>query len=490
MRTRPGLATLAAAVLLLAVGLPPAIALVQLRPNVVVILTDDVPAMDGRVWRYLPTIREVFLHHGLTFTNVQGESPLCCPGRAGFLTGQHTFNHGVAINDVRRFDPRVSLATALHDRGYRTFLAGKYMNMYQTIAPSVPPGWDGFHAFSGAYYDYRMWNDGQPAGEQHGSSAKDYSTDVIAAKALDELRKTPRKRSVFGWIAVFGAHSPTTPAPRHSFDSRCNGIPDWAPPNFNEKDVSDKPAYVQQTPLLSMSSYSMIRTCRTLLSVDDLVAQVRDELQRQGRLDNTLLILTNDNGMNAGAHRRMAKATPYATATSFFVSWPAGLGNGRRTISEPLSNIDVAPTICQLAGCQLGPYPNGQKRPDGRSFAHILFDPSRSMGRVALLQDMPEGSGSVPGWYGLTTTPTSRLATVGCFDAAKGHCLWHYVEYSTGEKELYDDSGGPCWDWQENKPGDPCELQNLARRPKYAGIQAGLAARLAQLKAERGGSKP
>jgi len=143
MRLRVAIPVLSLVAPLVTMLAPPAVLAGELRPDVIVIVTDDVPAMDDRIWRSLPTIRDLFVRHGVEFTDYAGESPLCCPGRAGFLTGEHTFNHGVTRNDVRLFDPSVSLATALQDVGYRTFLTGKYFNLYPQIAPSIPPGWDG-----------------------------------------------------------------------------------------------------------------------------------------------------------------------------------------------------------------------------------------------------------------------------------------------------------------------------------------------------------
>jgi N-acetylglucosamine-6-sulfatase len=458
----------------------------RVRPDVIVIVTDDVPAMDDRIWRFLPTIHDLFVRHGVNFTNFAGESPLCCPGRAGFLTGQHTFNHGVTHNDVRLFDPTMTLATALQGVGYRTFLAGKYFNLYRLIAPRMPPGWDGFHGYSGGYYNYTMWNNGKPEGEVHGTSARDYSTHVIAAKALTELRRTPPGQRVFGWIAPYGAHSPNTPASRYLHDRRCNAVPAWHPPNYNEKDVSDKPRYVRQKPLLRAPAYDLTNTCRTLLAVDDLVGDVRDELARQGRLDNTLFVLTTDNGMNAGAHRLLGKGTPYSTALPFYVSWPDGIGSVPRKVHEPLVNIDVAPTVCALARCTLGPYPNGQTSPDGRSFASILLGKVQTLGRDAILQDLPEWVSQAPPWYGVVTTSSSGLSFFGCAGARRGRCRWHYVAYSTGERELYDISGGTCRRWRHGDAGDPCELTNLAYDPAYAVIRSALARRLKELKHERG----
>ena len=64
----------------------------------------------------------------------------------------------------------------------------------------------------------------------------------------------------------------------------------------------------------------------------------------------------------------------------------------------------------------------------------------------------------MPAWYALETTPANTL----------GH--WHYVEYATGEKELYD------------LAADPWELDNHAGNPADAAVQSALAARLAELR--------
>jgi hypothetical protein len=129
-------------------------------------------------------------------------------------------------------------------------------------------------------------------------------------------------------------------------------------------------------------------------------------------------------------------------------------------VDEPIQNIDLAPTICELVSCALGPYPNGQAAPDGQSFAATLFD-GISMGRSEVFDEHPTAMGA-PVWYALRTTAESPYASVGCAVAASGGCRWKYVEYPrTHEVELYDDSAGPCPVWTTGAPGDPCELSNL-----------------------------
>jgi arylsulfatase A-like enzyme len=454
------------------------------RPNILVILVDDLGALDDRVLRRLPAIESLFVRDGVTFTDAHGESPLCCPGRAGFLTGLHTFNHGVAVNDMTLLDDSMTIATQLDGAGYHTFWAGKYMNGYPDLAPYVPPGWDRFHAFGGSYFDYRVWSNGKPP-VSYGTDPEDYATDVLARKVLGTLRKAPTTAPFFGVVSVYAPHAPTTPAPRHVDHPRCATVPDWAPANYDEADVSDKPAYVRKRPRLGDGGLDLQPVCESLLAADDLVASVRDELELQGRFDDTFFVFASDNGMNYGAHRLDRKLTPYATQMPFFVSWPNGLGLASRRIDERIMNIDLAPTLCDLAWCDLGPYPNGQPGPDGTSFLPLLTGRGPWRDRDAVITDMPVRT-KVPKWYAVSTTRSSTLASVGCEGSALGSCRWHYVEYGTGERELYDVSNGPCWEWSVGDPGDPCELENRAGDPAYAAIQEALRRRLAELKTEGG----
>jgi hypothetical protein len=386
------------------------------------------------------------------------------------LTGLYAHHHGVIENKAKPFQPQMTLATQLDAAGYYTFLVGKYLNLYGLCcAPAVPPGWDRWAAFGDpAYYDYDLWIDGGATPEHHGSAPADYSTDVLAEKAASLIAAAPRRKPIFAWIAAFGPHAPSTPAPR-DVGAPC-GLGRWDPPNWNEADVSDKPAYVRAQPLSKGLPPTATVACRPLLAVDDLVARVRDALAAKGRLANTLFVYMGDNGMNSGEHRLTGKAAPYETLVPFYVSWPARLGATPRTISERVENVDFAPTICDLAGCSLGPYPTGQTTPDGKSFAGLLVGNEQTLGRDAVLEELPATASGVPLWFSVTTTPLSPLG------------LWHYVEYGTGESELYDVSNGPCWKWHTGARGDPCELENRVSDPSLASLVAQLHTRLQQLR--------
>lgn len=452
------------------------------NPNIVMLLLDDVPYLDPQSpWEATPQIAATFLQQGVTFSDFHGETPLCCPARAGFLTGLHTYNHHVTWNSAKLLNPTMTLATALHDQGYYTFLEGKYLNLYDKIAPSVPPGWDGFHATAGSpiYFGYDIWNNGG-APTRYGTRAGDYSTDVLTRKTVREIRKAPADKPIFAWIGLNATHGPQIPAPRDAH-APCSQMPLWTAAYVAEGNVADKPLYIRELPR-GPRTFNLTRLCRQLMSVDASFASIRNELMADGRWDNTIFVLASDNGMAYGAHRiGLDKRAPYTTQIPFMVSWPAGLGTQPRTIDTRLENIDFAPTMCELAGCTLGPYPNGPAVPDGESFAGLLLGTASAPIRDAVLSAFPEKHSTTPQWDAVTTTPDSPLAFEGCDLASTGGCIWHYVRYQTGEKELYDNSHGPCWSWSRGQPGDPCELHNRANAPGYTAIQTALDQRLDQL---------
>jgi arylsulfatase A-like enzyme len=441
------------------------------RPDIVVIVLDDIPPLDGRLWKKLPNIRRNFVRQGLEFTDTHSETPTCTPGRAGLLTGQHSYHHGAQETDsTAEFDPGMTVATALHDEGYHTVMVGKYLNFFERLVDTHPPGWDEFHGFRGAYYDYDMYSNGVV--RHYGSKPRDYSTDVIARLTKKTLNRAPENKPLFAWIAPYSMHKPWTVAPRHRRAKRCNGIPRWKPPGYMEKDVRDKPAYVGERRIVEKKGYDLARICRGMLSIDEMVGDIVDKLDKMGRLDNTMLVLTSDNGMAYGSQRFLHdKKAPYGTQIPLMVRWPRVLGTVSKSVGERAQNIDLAPTICDVAGCKLGPYSNGSARPDGVSLLPLMTGERRKLNRRYVLTNYQDEEHRVPTYRSITTTGSSALAWKVCKSKKRGACRWMYTAYETGERELYDLSGGVCHEWRRKKKGDPCMLKNKAGNKRYALIQ-------------------
>ncbi len=463
------------------------------KPNIVVIMLDDVNPHDGKLWNNPSITKNIYNYiykKGINFTNYYGETPLCCPGRVEFLTGLHTQNHKVTENDVKYFNPKETLAVELQNSNYVTFLTGKYLNLLDRIPKSevVPPGWSKFDTFyngNGRYYNY-TWLSKDGSTVKYDNNPKDYSTDVIADTVVKRMKQASINKPIFAFVTPFSLHGPLTVAPRHKGDIRCKDIGGWSPPNYNEDDVSDKPYYLSSIPKVPKASYSLKTYCEMMLSVDDMVGRIGKELAKQGRLNNTIFVLTADNGLGWGEHRWEKKNSSHTTPIPLVISWPKGRGVNPRVENSYISIIDMAPTFCEIANCIMGPYPNKQQKADGVSFLPLLKDQPLTVAR----QDIFENNGiddgivqtpnvSLPTWWAIRTTNQNPLG------------LWHYIELKTGERELYNLANGPCYAWNPSMGADPCELNNLlspSANPdsQTLSIVSTLSQRLAVLKKEKG----
>ena len=364
-------------------------------PNIVLVMTDD------QRWDTLPymaTVTNGILDRGVTFTNTFATNPLCCPSRVTFLTGRYSHDTGVwtDVGPYGGFSSFVgdanTIATTLDAAGYDTALIGKYLNGYRvTDGAYVPPGWDRWRAFAtnASYYDYALSLDGTGT-EAHGSLPKDYSTDVLADDAVAFIETASPQDPLFLWFAPFGPHAPSTPAPRDA--GSLAGIAPWRPPSYDEHDVSDKPAYMAALPRLRPAARARLDAFRqqqleALLSIDEAVARLGQALVDTGRLGDTIVVFTSDNGglhVPEGGHARITHNRPFRAGKGFLyegglrvpliVRWLGKVPAGQ-VMDRPVVNTDWLPTLLELAGL---PVPSDL---DGVSFAGLLTGQSREEAR-------------------------------------------------------------------------------------------------------------
>lgn len=430
------------------------------RPNIVVILTDDQPPgslpHEPPVMPYLQARMEDPNDHWVVFPNAFVSTPLCCPSRATILTGLYSSHTGVRTNyDGNLLDEGDTLPVWLQRSGYRTGLVGKYLNGYPFGgAPYVPAGWDRWlvkrqGAQDTAFYGYTLVDQGMPV--FRGDAPSDYLTDVVAAGAVGFIRSAPADRPFFLMVAPTAPHRPWTPAPWDEGVYADMPIPTH--PSIGEADVSDKPAWVRRLPGLAPEGVLRLRQIRrrafeTLHAVDRLVATIEAALQEKGELDETVVFFLTDNGLALGEHRWLGKTCPYEECirTPFLVRYP---GAANRVDHRLVSNVDVAPTIAQLAGVDAG------RVFDGLSLVPLLEGSGARWREAAFIEYA--GDAKVPPWWGLRTADLT------------------YVEYATGEREVYDLTGllGPA---------DPFQLDNRLRDPSYAAALVELAAMLERLR--------
>jgi N-acetylglucosamine-6-sulfatase len=421
------------------------------EPNIVVIVTDD---QHSGTLRWMPNVQRRLVRKGTTFTRAISPTPTCCPSRASLLTGLLSKGTGVWTNGGNE-TPYLGgwpafAANGMEDRTvatwlaptYRTMLIGKYLNRFEVAGEGhVPPGWDEWHAFfetNGKYYDYRlMGSDGTIS--RYGNGPEAYSTDVLADLAVEAVRTTPSDTPLFLYFAPYAPHGPTTPARRHRHLG--NDLPRYDAPSLGE-DVGDKPPWIASLRRVRARRIAIRRReeFATLQSVDEAVAAILGALRREGRVGNTLVVFTTDNGVSWGEHRVPIadKFLPYDAQVNIplVVRWdgvvPAGAKDDRVA-----ANVDITTTLAAAAGVQVdglhGTSLFGPRRRD------VLLAAPRALGN--------DGNGlsiARPAYCGLRTS------------------RWLYVRYASGEQELYD------------YRHDPFELRNVAYRRSARSTRARL----------------
>ncbi len=435
----------------------------QTRPNVIVLMTDDQTVESLRV---MSSVNSLIAARGTTFTNSFASFPLCCPSRATYITGQYGHNHTIMGNAApaggyNKLAPTHSntLPAWLRQAGYQTVHVGKYLNGYGTARPmEVPAGWSEWYGSTDPstyrFYNYTLNENGRLV--TYGTGAANYQTDVYGRKAVDIIRRhVPSAQPLFLSVAFLAPHSggprdaddpanQATPSPAARHRNRFASEPLPTSPAFNEADVSDKPAAIRNMTLIPPARINGItenyrQRLESLLAVDEAIRDILAALEATGEANRTLIVFTSDNGFFHGEHRvRDGKVRVYepSVRVPLLLRGPGVPAGARR--QNLVVNVDLAATILDAANARPG------RRQDGRSLLPFASDGLQRSGRDILLE----------------TTGYSAIRTP----------RYVFVQYGTGEQELYD------------LVRDPLQLTSLHADPASAALKNDLAARLGRLR--------
>ena len=407
---------------------------VNLRPNVLVIVTDDQRAdgtmVDGVMSKTLDWFQRGTSSGepgGTAFADAFATTPVCCPSRASIFTGQYVHNHGVNENTVApppSVDPNNptyliqphTIQRYLRERaGYRTGLFGKFMNSWRFSGAVIAPNFDDFGYFQGEpMCPFKVMEDpgvtrslgSAPTGDPlrcEVQTPDDYSTTFVGQEGLrfiDEAEGSDAQP----WLLYLTPTAPHTdnltgtPVPEEQYVDApvpsANALLNSA--GFQEGlrvsgDLSDKPQFVRnqqvpcdppQTPAECDAAWTdqvlrhRAEQLRALMSVDDMVQSVFTKLAQTGEDDDTLAFFISDNGWLWGEHGLSTKGRPYLESVKipYFLRWPDNPAVARDTVdsSRYAANIDIAPTV--LDAVDVVP----DHVLDGRS----LIDPGMSRSRI------------------------------------------------------------------------------------------------------------
>lgn len=319
------------------------------RPNIVYFMTDDQAwhAMSCAGSKVVKTpAQDRIAREGLRFTNMFVTNSLCAPSRASFLTGKYSHTHGVRTNGIPWTDQPI-FTDYLKRAGYQTCFIGKYHQGGQVI-PAKPDIWMGF-TDQGVYNNQRLKDfDGEV------KVFPGHNTDVLgdqAVKYLKEHRKDP-----FCLLLWFKApHREWVPAERHKTALADVTIP--RPATFND-DYAGRPEAVKKTEMQveiakgNMPFEEWVKDYyRTILGVDEAMEKVLAALDDLGLAQDTIVVHASDNGFFLGEHHFFDKRLMYEPSirVPMLMRYPRLIKPGR-TAAEMVLNVDLAPTLLDLAG--------------------------------------------------------------------------------------------------------------------------------------------
>jgi N-acetylglucosamine-6-sulfatase len=444
------------------------------RPNIVFVLVDDMRWDEVRASGH-PFVETPHMdrlaREGARFLNAFATTPLCSPSRASFLTGRYAHTNGIIDNTARPSHQLPVFPGELQQSGYVTGFFGKW-HMGNDDSPR--PGFNHWVALpgQGEALDPHLNVDGERV------RAKGYVTDLLT----DYVERFITRAGDQPFL-VYLAHKAIHPNVVQRDDGSVESLPSQPggfvaaerhrgryagrvmPRRENAfKPPVGKPALLRQIDTLPPLGRETATTdeeirgrLEMLLAVDESLGRIVAALEKNGTLDDTVVVFTSDHGYFYGEHglseeRRLAYEE--AIRIPLLVRYPPKVRSGS-TPSELVLSLDVAPTLVELAG--LTPSPGMQ----GRSLVPIFENRARDWRSSFLIE-----------YFSDTVFP--RIRNMGY--VAVRTTRHKYIEYRELENmnELYD------------LEADPYEEHNLIGVPEAHPVLERMQSELQRLQAETG----
>lgn len=341
------------------------------RPNVVLVLCDDIRwnAMSCAGHPHLKTPNiDRLAKEGLFFENMFCTTSLCSPSRASILSGLYAHAHGVTNNFTEYPERLSSFPIQLQKAGYETAYIGKWHMGEKNDQPR--PGFDYFvtHKGQGKYFDNEFNFNGKER-----RVVKGYYTHAVTEMAIDWMTQK-RDKPFLMMIGQKAPHSFYLPEKKyeHVFDDvevnyphsafHLEGKPEWIRQRLSTWHGIYGPIFDWRKEFPDTSAAGVVDFSRmvraywgTILSVDDSVGRIQKFLEKTGQLDNTIFIFMGDNGLLEGEHGMVDKRTMHEPSirVPLIVRYPklANPHHPKRVKGQVLT-VDIAPTILDLCSAE------------------------------------------------------------------------------------------------------------------------------------------
>lgn len=371
------------------------------RPNILFLFSDqhrgDAMGCAGHAVVQTPNLDRLATE-GALFENAYCTTPLCMPSRVSMTTGRFPHNTGNNTNNEGFLHPDTPMVShAFHDSGYRTAFLGK-LHLCQCAHAGSPEcaqwcrdaGWDDAMPIHGkawsCVYEEDQWDEylrwlsttgkldafrqdyrersfawkfpgikGRPAGYAAPSplEPEEHQDGFTTRKACEWLQNVSQDQPWFCWVNWGGPHDPWDAPGRfwRMYDPAA-----MAPP------IADTLEHAPEKLRRHAMKYTggiapgqwrrvMAQYYGSISHIDDGIGKILDMLGRRGLLENTIVVYSSDHGEMMFDHQMLTKWVMYEASSKvpLIVRLPGGK---TRTVTAPVSLVDLVPTLLDLAGVE------------------------------------------------------------------------------------------------------------------------------------------
>ncbi len=416
--------------------------------NIIFILSDDhrydaMGFMKTIDFLETPNMDKLALQ-GAHLKNACVSTALCSPSRASILTGMYAHKHGVVDNMSAVPSDLVFFPEYLQKLGYETAFIGKW-HMGEVQGDDNPrKGFNKWISFKGQgeYFNPELNIDGKRIKKEG------YITDILTDYAIEWMNKK-RDKPFFLYISHKAVHALFEPAPgdKGKFENveirypasmadtkeNYEGKPQWVKEQRNSWHGVDYMYYGE----FDYNSFYK-RYCETLLSLDRNIGRVIDKTEKLGIDKNTVIFYMGDNGFVFGEHGLIDKRHMYEESIRVpLLAYCPGTINPGTVINEQVQNIDIAPTILEIASFKK------PRQMDGVSFYPLLLNKKIDWRKEIFYEYYWERA--------FPQTPTTFGVRTNKYKYIYYHGIWD-------KNELYD------------LEKDPHEMNNLIDKPEFSTV--------------------
>lgn len=373
--------------------------------NLVFIFTDqqryDTLKVYGNEKLQMPNLNQL-AEESVVFRKAYVAQPVCTPSRGTILTGLYPHNHDSVENNTPLKAEAFTIPEILSGEGYKSAYFGKWHLGDEVVAQHGFDEWvsaedsyrkfytkDEYKNLNCSYYHYLKENGFSPDKEKDNGFSmysrmfstripEEYSKPAYLAREADRFITENKDRPFIAYVSILEPHPPYYSVYDELYDPEEVDLPDL----YHNEVPGDTPLKYRYNHIHHRDvgrHYPMQddeKVWRKLIArywgsctlIDKYVGQILDSIKRNGLEDDTIIVFTSDHGDMMGDYKMLQKYVQYESATRVPMLMKIPGLEGQRIIEEPVSQVDLVPTLVELMGHKM------ERKVDGKSLVPALIE--------------------------------------------------------------------------------------------------------------------